>query len=239
MMAMNERFEMRLDPRILASVDEWRGQQGDLPSRAEAVRRLIEVGLSRREKKVSLRDGEKLIALMLCEVYKHLKIKGEIEPAFIEEAIHGGHYWALEWQYSGIFHGHEDNEDVLSEVVDVLDMWTFIEQGYARLSDAAKKQVEKDAAPFGKNVSFRGFDGNNESEHLGVARFLIEKMARFSTFKGRDLNSHAPSIDTYRRMMQVFEPMRRNLTGGDLGAGAITQLLNAMTHPSRRGTPIE
>jgi uncharacterized protein YfbU (UPF0304 family) len=232
---MTERFEMRLDQKTLEAVDEWRSQQADLPSRAEAIRRLIEVGLLPAEKKITLRDGEKLILLMLCEVYKHLKIKGDIEPGFVEEAIHGGHYWGLEWKYSGIFHGHEDNSRVVSEVVNVLDMWTSIERGYAKLSAAAKSQVEKEATPFGKDVHFRGFDGNNEAEHLGIAGFLIRDLERFSDFKGRDLNSHAPSIDTYRRMMQVYEPMRRTLMGGELGMAAIIQILNAMTHPSRRG----
>lgn len=239
MAAMGERFEMRLDQRILGAVDEWRGQQGDLPSRAEAIRRLIEVGLHPSDKKITLRDGEKLIILMLCEIYKHLKIKGDIEPAFVEEAIHGGHYWGLKWRYEGIFHGYEDDERVVSEVVDVLDMWSSIERGYVKLSTEAKSQVEKEAAPFGKNVLFRGFDGNNETEHLGIARFLIEKLDRFSSFKGRDLNSHAHSIDSYRRMLQVYEPMRRTLTGGELGATAIIQILNERTHPSRRGKPAE
>ena len=61
--------------------------------------------------------------LMLCEVYKRLKIKSDIDPAFVEAAIFGGHYWGLSWKFPGIFHGHEDNEQVVSEAGDVLDMW--------------------------------------------------------------------------------------------------------------------
>lgn len=38
---------MRLDPETLARVDEWRRQQPDLPSRAEAFRRLVELGLQK------------------------------------------------------------------------------------------------------------------------------------------------------------------------------------------------
>lgn len=40
-----ERFELRLDQETLAAVDSWRKNQSDLPSRSEAVRRLIETGL--------------------------------------------------------------------------------------------------------------------------------------------------------------------------------------------------
>jgi hypothetical protein len=50
---------------------------------------------------------------MLCEMYKHLKLEGEIDPAFVERTLHGGHYWALEWKYPGIFDRHEDSNKTL------------------------------------------------------------------------------------------------------------------------------
>lgn len=232
MQAKTERFEMRLNQRALDNVDAWRANQDDFPSRAEAVRRLIEAGLSTTSAiQLKFSDGEKLTMLMLCEVYKHLNIKGDIDPAFVEAAIHGGHHWGFSWRYQGIFHGHEDNVQVVSEVGDVLDMWYFIESGYGKLSKKDKERVETEAEPFGKSITFRGFDGNNESEHMGIARFLIDDLERFSTLKGRDLNSHMPSIETYRRMLGVFEPMRRNLMGGELSASQIIDVLKAMRHP--------
>ena len=45
MNAKSERFEMRLSPELIAQLDQWRREQPDLPPRAEAVRRLIELGL--------------------------------------------------------------------------------------------------------------------------------------------------------------------------------------------------
>jgi hypothetical protein len=41
-----ERFEMRFPEGFLRKLDEWRGKQDDLPSRAEAIRRLVEYALS-------------------------------------------------------------------------------------------------------------------------------------------------------------------------------------------------
>jgi hypothetical protein len=41
-----ERVEMRLDASFLKTVDNWRRNQRDLPSRAEAIRRLAERGLA-------------------------------------------------------------------------------------------------------------------------------------------------------------------------------------------------
>jgi hypothetical protein len=39
------RFELRLPPELGDEIDEWRRVQPDLPPRAEAARRLIELGL--------------------------------------------------------------------------------------------------------------------------------------------------------------------------------------------------
>lgn len=232
MQPKTERFEMRLDPGTLEKVDAWRKRQADLPSRAEAVRRLMETGLSEMESKpLRLSDGEKLIASMLCEICKHHKIDGGIDPSFVEEVIYGGHYWGLEWKYGGIFDVQADNMETVHEVGDILDVWWFLEQSYARLSKKDKDYVEKEAEPFGKNVVFRGFDGNNETEHLNIAQFLINKLDRFVDFKGRGLNSHIPSIGRYRRMVRAFEPMRPHLGGGNLlSAGHIIELLNAQRH---------
>lgn len=38
-------FQMRYDDEWMALVDEWRRHQPDIPSRAEAIRRLVEIGL--------------------------------------------------------------------------------------------------------------------------------------------------------------------------------------------------
>jgi len=234
---MTERFEMRLGQSVLEEVDSWRARQSDLPSRSEAVRRLVEAGLAESggKRQIKLGDGEKLILIMLCELFKHLKLKGgEVDPEFVESVIFGGHYWALDWEYPGIFHGHEDARTVVSEVVDILDMWSFLEDGFGKLSRKDKDRVAAEAEPFGKQVVFTGFDGNNEGEHMRIADFLINELDRFSKFEGRDLNAHMPTIETHRRMLSLFEPIRANLTGRDLNAAEIIEILKAKLHPSRR-----
>lgn len=225
----SERFEMRLDGDILGRVDQWRSQQSDLPTRAEAMRRLVEAGLAKAGgESVHFSDGEKLIAFMLRDIYKHLKIDGEIDPEFLSDVLCGGHYWAPKWVMTGVYHNYEDDPRDVRFVVDVLDMWSFLEDGYEALSKKDKDRVEKEAEPFGKHVKFAGFDGNNEAPLLGIARFFPEKLDRFTRFKGRDLNSHAPMSAAYRRMLQVFEPMRRTLVGGGLNVTQIIALLKAM-----------
>jgi hypothetical protein len=53
-----ERFEMRAPTALLRAVDDWRRRQPDLPSRSEAIRRLIEAGLSKASTATPSGGGE-------------------------------------------------------------------------------------------------------------------------------------------------------------------------------------
>lgn len=234
MVPKTERFEMRLDEEMLRRVDEWRGSQDDPPTRSEAVRRLLELALSQGDKdSVYFSDGEKLLLLAMKDLYKAVGIKGgdTVDMDFVSEVIYGGHYWAPRWQMTGVFHDHVDRATDLRFVIDVLDMWDFLERGYAKLSKQDKELVAQKAEPFGKNVKFPGFDGNNEAELVGIARFLVTEMERFTRFAKRDLNSHFPTRATYARMLSVFESLRSRLDGRDLTAQEIAQVLVAKRHP--------
>ena len=204
-----ERFEMRLDRETLDRVDRWRGAQDDVPSRAEAVRRLVDEALTSLGKdELRVSGGEKLILMLLHRLFDAIEIKGESDPEFVLDAICEGHYWALEWKYPGLFAIEPSRPKVVQEVADVLEMWRHIEWGYAKLRKEDRTRIKTEAEPFGKHVSFAGFDGNEETEHLSIANFLVKKLDRFTELKGRDLNSHMPCIDAYRRMLEVFAPIR-------------------------------
>ena len=69
---------------------------------------------------------------------------------------------------------------------------------------------------------------------MGIAYFLIDKLDRFSSFEGRDLNSHMPSLDMHRRMLRIFEPIRRNVMGRNITAAELVAILTEMTHPENR-----
>jgi hypothetical protein len=45
-----ERFEMRVPSSLLKMIDDWRRKQENLPSRAAAIRRLVELGLKVKAK---------------------------------------------------------------------------------------------------------------------------------------------------------------------------------------------
>lgn len=223
----SERFEMRLDKATANRIDLWKTSQRDKPSRAEAVRRLLDVGLSvAQPNEIYLSNSEKLMTYMLCEIIKKMGGSDEIDPKFVESVIIGGHYWALGWEMQGIFHNHIDTPAAVSEVVDILDMWSFIEEAFANLSAQEQKEL-KDSKEHSQPC-FLGFDGNNETEHKGIARFMIDHLGRFERFKDHemDLNSHMPVLERYLEMVRKFEPIRTDLIGRRMGLDELKILLS-------------
>lgn len=205
-----ERFEMRLDPTLMSRIDRWSAENGGV-SRAEAARELIMHGLDKTHRdSVHFSDGEKLIIAMLADLHKEER-RREIDPSEVMEAIYGGHLWALKWEMQGLFHDHVDNPGVVSLVVDVLDMWTFIEDAVEEFSSTERKKLVDELGGLGENPKFYGFDGNYETEYMSVAHHLIHQMNRFQKFKERELNSHSPVVARYAKMVQMFEPIRSKL----------------------------
>jgi hypothetical protein len=49
-MAEYPQIGVRVDPAFLKLIDEWRRKQDDLPTRPEAIRRLVELGLKSKGK---------------------------------------------------------------------------------------------------------------------------------------------------------------------------------------------
>ena len=231
---------MRLDQSTLERIDRWRASQPELPSRAEAVRRLVHAGLAVwSDDELRPSPSEKLILSMLCDLrrdwdderYQHAK---PIDPDFVEAALSGGHYWAFERKYPDMFTGRPRSPELVDEVFNMLEMWVVLEHHYERLDEADKDRVTSEAEPFGTNVMFLGFYANEESSHQSVARFLIEHLKFFPRFEGRDLASNRPVVDWYRRMLRAYEPMRETLLGRDLSVREIVSLLLERIHPDNR-----
>ncbi len=185
---------------------------------------------------MELSDSEKLILIMLSEIYEHLEIDGDIDPKFIQSAIHSGNNWGIKRKYTGIFSDSDgNNSSIVPEVQDILDMWYILEYSYEKLSLEDKRKIKTEAAPFGRAVKFTGFDGNNEADYLNVAYFLVNDLELFSYLKDRDLNAHFYSLDAYRRMLAAYKPIRSSPTFGDsLSATEIIQVLKEQTHPDHR-----
>src|SRR5690606_12828846 len=111
--------------------------------------------------------------------------KREFRPETIElisTAVCNGHDWAIDWELGGIFPSEVDSKEDVSFVADALDMWSFIELRWSRLSPEDQARV-REAVPLISQPEFLGFDGNNETDYMAIARMLIRTMGRFSNFK--------------------------------------------------------
>lgn len=180
---------------------------------------------------MKLTNPEKLMLFMLSEIYDKLGLN-DVNTELLRKAITSENLWALDWEMQGIVGGEsEETPPDVREVVNYLDMWSFLEEAYESFGPEAKAQVKKEAHPFGDPVRFSGFDGNNEGELMSIANMLVGEMNRFQRFKGRDLNSHVTLRDNYARMYKVFEPMRASLIGGGLSPDQVVRVMKAKMHP--------
>lgn len=218
---------MRLDPATLDRVDDWRTRQGDTPSRSEAIRRLLDKGLEASGLTTFLPSNpERLMTWLLTEILRTQKGYDQKDTIdLIQGVFYEGHFWALEEQMTGLLHSHVDSISARDLVVNTLDMWSFIESAYKSFSQEDRDRIEREVGPWATDPKFSGFDGHNETEYMGIARFLVEKMGRFISFKGRDFNSGYPTVNCYRRMVELFEPMRPSLVGRGLSVEQVIQLL--------------
>ena len=180
-------------------------------------------------------DGEKLIALMLCEVLKELRSDDIVDPDFIEDAILKDYTWSISFRYNGIPFENDELPDIVKEVMDILDMWSLIERSYERLDDEDKSILLEEVGLSETQLSFKGFDGNNEPQ-FGIANFLIHKLSLFSDFSNRDINAHLPTIDMHRRMLVVFNRIKpeNGLIDDHLSMEQMSEIISEIIHPENR-----
>lgn len=180
---------------------------------------------------MNLSNSEKLILAMLCDIHEKLGIDKDgdhINHELVSEAISSDNTWALNWEYENLLAlTREEKPQVLTDVCDILDMWDFIEDTFARLSDADKKIYMENVPGYCHDPKFSGFDGNNESEYLSTASFLVEKLNRYDSFKGRIVNSHTRNVDKYLSMYKVFKPIRENLIMENIKVDDLIKIMNA------------
>jgi uncharacterized protein YfbU (UPF0304 family) len=107
------------------------------------------------------------------------------------------------------FSGHIDDElddDVAAFVYDVLDMYRALFDSYNKLSPEQLKDIDKD------RIIFEGFDGNNECEYLGYARFILKELKLYSETEKycRDLDSHCRKVNKYLKMLERWQQIEGN-----------------------------
>ena len=177
-------------------------------------------------------NEQKLIITLLTDIHAHLDIQGSVDPTFVQKVVELDQCWALEWKYPGLF-SEEETPASVQFVADTLDLWETLEISYNRLEAGEKDELSRLAEPFGDNVVFPGFDGH--TQYLGIAKILINDLDRWEHFKGHKLDAHAPTTDGYRRMIECYKQLPREVRfDRDLNVEEIAQLLKERVHPSCR-----
>lgn len=87
--------------------------------------------------------------------------------------------------------------EVTEEVLNILDMHR------AMLWSLGQNPSPKDI----ERVKFEGFDGNNESQQLGFAKFFTRDGDKYKELQ--IVNSHFPTLQRYRKMLAEWERMGR------------------------------
>ena len=228
MVPKTERFEMRLAPRTVELIDDWADKHPKVASRAEAMRQLVEAGLAADASRGRLNPSrsEKLIIWLLTELLKQQKDYEDQETVeLIQDAIYGGHFWALEWTLTGLFEPRSYEPQEVDFVARTMTMWRQIEWAAAKWSDKDRDRVEVETGEWNRNPKFDGFDGNEEGSYFSIAQFLVQKMGRFEEFKNRSLNSHSNRTADYRAMLAVYDRIEWTLTRDGLTLGEVIKIL--------------
>lgn len=158
-----------------------------------------------------LSNGEKLILMMLADIYEKVDVDGEFDPEFIRSAIINNQTWGISWRYPGIPFDKVEEPEVVREVLNILDMWSFIEYAYKQFTAAEKKILLEELDKNEESFRFNGFDYNNDHMHVSAMSFIVNDLGRYQEFQGRYLNSHSSiSLGKYRCMLHDFEQMRNN-----------------------------
>jgi uncharacterized protein YfbU (UPF0304 family) len=174
-------------------------------------------------------DEQRLIVMMLADVQKELKINREFDPDFIGKAAAWKHEFAIGWKYGSVFAPEETPED-FRFVVDVLDMFDFLERANQRLQPSERADLDAQVGYATRERWFEGFDGNNEPELRSYVSVAIDDLGMFSHLKRTphdDYNSHSQREDRYRAMLDVFLKIRPELGDRDLTVDDLASILRA------------
>lgn len=169
---------------------------------------------------MELSQSERLILYNQYEILKQLtKDKHDIKHyETVQTALQSGYTRNYD-----IFCSHICEKELESEkmtyVYDVLDMYRLLSDSVDELHAPEKELINS------HDISFRGFDGNEESEYLGYADFIINSLGAYSENKRPALNSHAPTLWRYDKMLSQLRKIIEDETYRLLTFSEIKQVI--------------
>jgi uncharacterized protein YfbU (UPF0304 family) len=204
-MGYSDRVELRFSEPKLVKLDAFAAMQG--MSRSEAIRTLIDLGLSVAGDEVpKLSAGDKLMFEMLRAIVSKVGAKSDLNVDFIHQAIVQGQNWAIPMGApQRFFTSTVVPADLASFVRRVMEMWVEIDEFMSALSEKDQHyfEVEYDEQP----LKFVGFKREAEAQFDSAARFLSQHEIRFKRLQN-SFRAEKEMADTYEQMLSLFESMQ-------------------------------
>lgn len=154
---------------------------------------------SHRVQNIQLSRTERWMLWNQFEILAQVKPDEADTYLTMKEIVENGY----EWEYGNITEYIYDDRytmrhDESLEVINILDMFSFLGYGYADLEDRSGINPVK--------IKFSGFDGNNETKYMAYTYFLIERQKKFENLRNSNgYNSHTPMLSRYRRMVEAWQ----------------------------------
>ncbi len=163
--------------------------------------------------------------LALVNQYRILALLKPEEREFYEKLAHVFE-WGYVIEYHQAFQGFSDEMSVeeTKEVRDTLDMYSSMQRAFKDFSAEQRDGIDE------KDISFPGWDGNNESSKACYAEFLRKdgKWEWLKTSGSDGFNSHLPDFGQYERMLSVWRGTKDRVV---LTPDEVKKILAVFPHP--------
>ncbi|MFV5344274.1 YfbU family protein [Acinetobacter oleivorans] len=147
---------------------------------------------------LELTDKERLILANQYEILGLLK--KEDYYLNLAEQLRDGHKWLYRQSFNSLYENLPDEDAEL--VINILQVYEALKDSYNALSDKSGITIQ--------DVSFAGFDGNNEPELIGFVDALNKAHRFSSTIDAGVLDSHMPQAQTYQNMIQKWHELDKS-----------------------------
>lgn len=152
---------------------------------------------------MELTKKERLILYNQYEILKSINPQQVADYEVNQEILING----FKINYEDLIGGFEEetSEEISNFVIDVLQMYSVLNNSYDKLGDEGKEQIDL------YKISFKGFDGNNEIDYYTYAEFYLNKLGRFEELRKSEyfqINSHRNILNKYRRMVDSWKEVK-------------------------------
>lgn len=162
---------------------------------------------------MELSNKERLMLYNQYEIIKRLDPEQAEGCEINQEILENGFQYDYDRLVSWV--SDETPEDVYRFVWNTFELFRALHDSYRTLSPDERNQIEE------RDITFAGFDGNEETKYYAYAGFVLKKLKRYEEiYNGGKviLNSHCSMVYRYEKMINQWKQMnsKRQLSLEDI-----------------------